>query len=455
MKHTVKDNNSQPIKSLLGDLGVYFKQAWQLIKQHKLFSAIYIAGTALGISMVMVLAITNYVKTANIEPEVNRDRMMYAKSAAMSPVDTVRFKYTNSSQLSYKAAKEIFMPLKTPEKISVMMENSNFASLPNNENLIKVKNKGVDTNYWKIFRFQFVKGKPFSDADFSSGLKVAVVAESLARNLFGTSDVVGQTVEYGFKPYRIVGVVKDVSYVLEDTHAQLWTPYSSIDGYDVIWDDRGGMLGDISKILILARQPSDFEAIRAEVNEKVRAFNAQASDWKLSLLGQPDTRKVDIHRFWSNVGPDMKKIGIQNLLIVLLLLLVPAINLSGMNSTRMERRLGEMGVRKAFGASRSRLVNQVLTENLLLTGLGGLAGLLLSYLIIFFSKEWILDLGKQFSEAVPEGTSVDFSMGMLFNIKIFAIVLLACLIMNILSALVPVYRSLRKNITDSLYIKYN
>ncbi len=433
----------------------YFKQAWQLIKQHKLFSAIYIAGTALGISMVMIMAILNYVKTADISPEINRSRLLYVKSVSMSPVDTLRFKYTNSGQLSYKAAKEFFIPLKTPERVSVMMENNDFASLPDNENLVKVKNKGVDTNYWKIFQFRFIKGKPFSEADFSSGLKVAVISESLARKLFNSIDIVGQTVEYSFKPYRIVGVVKDVSYVLSDTYAQLWIPYTSIDGYDEIWNERGGMLGDIEKIFLLAHRPSDFEAIRNEVNEKVRAYNAQATDWKMDLLGQPDTRKTNVHRFWSNVGPNMKKIKIQNILIVLLLLLIPAINLSGMNSTRMERRLSEMGVRKAFGASRSKLVNQVLTENLLLTGLGGLAGLLLSYLIIFFTRNWILDLGKQFADVIQEGTSVDFSMSMLFNVRIFLLVLLACLVMNILSALIPVYRSLRKNITDSLYIKYN
>lgn len=433
----------------------YFKQAWQLIKQHKLFSAIYIAGTALGISMVMVMAILNYVKTADISPEINRHRLLYAKSGAMRAVDTIRFKYTNSGSLSYKAAKEIFMPLKTPESVSVMMENNNFASLPYNENLIRAKNKGVDTNYWRIFQFKFIQGKPFSEADFASGLKFAVISESLARNLFGSSNVVGQTLEYSFKPYRIVGVVADVSYLLSDTYAQLWTPYTSIDGYDYIWGERGGMLGDIQKIFILAYRPSDFEAIRNEVNEKVRAHNAQAAEWKLDLLGQPDTKKVDVNRFWSNRGPDMKQIRIKNLLIILLLLLVPAINLSGMNSTRMERRLGEMGVRKAFGASRSRLINQVLIENLLLTGLGGLIGLLLSYLILFFARNWIMDLGKSFASIAQEGTSIEFSPAMLFNVKIFLIVLLVCLIMNVLSALFPVYRSLRKNIIDSLYIKYN
>ena len=59
----------------------YFKQAWQLIKQNRLFSSIYIAGTALGISMVMIMAILNYVKTANIYPETNRNRTMYVEIA--------------------------------------------------------------------------------------------------------------------------------------------------------------------------------------------------------------------------------------------------------------------------------------------------------------------------------------------------------------------------------------
>lgn len=162
----------------------YFKQAWQLIGQNKLFSAIYVAGTALGISMVMVLAILNYIKTANIYPEYNRDRMLYAKTISMAPVDTVRFKYTNSGSLSYKAARLLLMPLKTPEKISVMMSGSNFASLPNDDNLVSIKSRYVDINYWEIFNFHFLSGKPFSHTDFQSELQVAVITESLAKKSF-------------------------------------------------------------------------------------------------------------------------------------------------------------------------------------------------------------------------------------------------------------------------------
>ena len=432
----------------------YFKQAWQLIKQHKLFSAIYVAGTALGISMVMVMAILNYVKSADISPEINRSRMMYVKSLMMMPTDTTRF-LNNSYGLSYKAARLLCLSLTTPEIISVTKSARDFASLPNDDNLISVRNRYVDTNYWKVFNFHFLAGKAFSEADFVSGLSVVVISESVAKRFFGSPDAaVGQNIEYAFKPFRIAGVVKDVSYVLSDTYSQLWMPYTCVGDYDKDWNERGGMLGSYN-VYLLARSSGDFDAIREEINENVRRYNSQATDWKANLIGQPDVRNVAINRFSYNVEPNMKKIRIQNILIVFLLLLVPAINLSGMNSTRMERRLGEMGVRKAFGASRSKLVGQVLAENLLLTGLGGLAGLLLSYLIMFLTRNWILDLGTSSGTVLPEGTSIDFSMSMLFNLKIFAIVLLACLAMNILSALVPVYRSLRKNITDSLYIKYN
>lgn len=433
----------------------HFKQAWQLLRQNKLFSAIYIAGTALGISMVMVLAILDYIKTASIYPETNRSRTMYAKTISMAPVDTVRFKYKNSGNLSYKAARLLFMPLETPEKISATMSGSDFASLPYDDNLTSVISRFVDTGYWEIFNFRFLSGKPFTEADFHSGLQVAVITESLAKKLFGQVEVIGQTLEYGFKPYKITGVVKDVSYVMNETYAQIWMPYTCVEGYDMEWNERGGMLGSISAVYMLAHSPSDFESIRKEVNENLRRYNAQANDWKADLMGQPDKQSVAIRRYFSNEGPDMHKIRIEHFLLMFLLLLVPALNLSGMNSTRMERRLGEMGVRKAFGASRSKLIHQVLTENLLLTTLGGVAGLLLSYSILLFTRNWILDMGRQYSASLPEGTSVDFSISMLFNGKIFLIVLLVCLAMNILSALIPVYRSLRKQITDSLYIKYN
>lgn len=52
----------------------YFIQAWTLMKQHKFFTAIYVAGTGLSIAMIMTLFIIYYVKSEPVYPEYNRDR---------------------------------------------------------------------------------------------------------------------------------------------------------------------------------------------------------------------------------------------------------------------------------------------------------------------------------------------------------------------------------------------
>ena len=54
----------------------YFKQAWTMMKQNKLFTSIYVAGTGLSIALVMTLFIIFYVKFASVYPEYNRNRTL-------------------------------------------------------------------------------------------------------------------------------------------------------------------------------------------------------------------------------------------------------------------------------------------------------------------------------------------------------------------------------------------
>lgn len=56
---------------------IYLKQAWELMKQNKLFSTLYVVGTGLAIAMTMIMAIIYYVKIAPVYPEVNRMNTLY------------------------------------------------------------------------------------------------------------------------------------------------------------------------------------------------------------------------------------------------------------------------------------------------------------------------------------------------------------------------------------------
>lgn len=86
----------------------------------------------------------------------------------------------------------------------------------------------------------------------------------------------------------------------------------------------------------------------------------------------------------------MKHIVRRFILIIVILLLVPAINLSSMTLSRMRKRMTEIGVRKAFGATANELLRQVFWENLILTLLAGVLGLILSYSATFLLNSFLL-----------------------------------------------------------------
>lgn len=69
--------------------------------------------------------------------------------------------------------------------------------------------------------------------------------------------------------------------------------------------------------------------------------------------------------------------------MIVILLLVPAINLSSMTLSRMRKRMSEIGVRKAFGATANVLLRQVFYENLLLTLIAGAVGMLSVMHVLF------------------------------------------------------------------------
>ena len=136
------------------------------------------------------------------------------------------------------------------------------------------------------------------------------------------------------------------------------------------------------------------------------------------------------------------------LYFLLALLFIPALNLGGIIASRMDSRIGELGIRKAYGASNFWLLRQVLNENLFFTSLGSIFGLLFSYVFIWLSSDWILtilDITVDTDMPAPE-----FTAGMLLNPAVFGVAVLFCLVLNLISALIPALLALRKNIVEQL-----
>ena len=94
----------------------HFKQAFHLLLENKLLSAISIAGTALAISVVMVIIILLYAKTTNYEPETNRDRTLYVKWSSVYEKENKDAR--NYSRVSLYDIQQLFYPLTTAEAVS-------------------------------------------------------------------------------------------------------------------------------------------------------------------------------------------------------------------------------------------------------------------------------------------------------------------------------------------------
>lgn len=435
----------------MGRLVLYFKQAWNLVRQERLFSLIYIVGTGLSVSMVMVLSIVFYMKIANIYPETNRDRMLIAKSGKVTYGER-----QSSSGLSVDVIKTCFVPLKNVKEMSIVSRNgAGYKVQPENSPVqLPVTVKFVDVGFWKVFGFRFLSGQSFTQADHQSGIRTAVIAGSLARRLFGTTEAVGRTVTMDFRPYRVCGVVEDASPVTENTYALLYIPYTAEEGYKSRSDwDKTGSLGDY-QVYLLAAPDANLDEIKAAAENNVRRYSQALEDKQtFTILGQPDRQWQTIFREWSNVKPEYDKELLRYGLVFLILLLVPGVSLSGMADSRMERRLAEMGVRRAFGAPVGTLMRQIITENFFFTFLGGLFGLLFSYLLLYLTRSWVMQIGTSFSDGLPEGAEMVFAPAMLMNFQVFGIALFVCFLLNLLSALIPAWRAAHRHIIYSLNAK--
>lgn len=139
---------------------VYLRQAMQMLRQNKFFSIIYITGTGLAITMVMILAILYYFRTGNIAPETNRDRMLVIQHGKI--LNKTEGQGNGSSRLSYPTIKECFYSMQTPEAVTAILpigEQTEFIQTPGSDEVYNGLVMGTDVAFWKIFQFRFLAGK--------------------------------------------------------------------------------------------------------------------------------------------------------------------------------------------------------------------------------------------------------------------------------------------------------
>ena len=178
----------------------YITQAFTMMRQHKLFTAIYIAGTAISLALAMTLFMVLYIHLAPSYPEYHRNRTMRLWGFVIKDIEPreteMMIKYLSGGiRMSKEFATETICDIDGIEQIALTNSSSQITIRAKETGILKKMDSGlsnVDHNYWKMFDFEFIHGTPFTKEELHDA-KV-VISESLAKELFARTDVVGKTI---------------------------------------------------------------------------------------------------------------------------------------------------------------------------------------------------------------------------------------------------------------------
>ena len=244
-------------------------------------------------------------------------------------------------------------------------------NLVNRDGVEKVKGIYASSSLFSLLGVKPLLGRSFlPDEDQREGNRVAVLSHSLWQRRFaGDSKVIGQTLTvdtYGRRTYTIVGVMPP-GFTFPD-RCDFWLPAGWMG---VRLDERRSahwhaVIARLKSGVTLAQARTEMSAVQAGI----------AQQHPQDLIG---SEVVVVPLLEQMVGRNLRLALLVLWSVVACVLLIACVNVANLLLARGASRQREIAVRAALGASRRRITAQLLSENLLLAGAGGLLGLGLAH----------------------------------------------------------------------------
>jgi len=291
---------------------------------------------------------------------------------------------------------------------------------------LRLNRARVGANFFSLLGVRFERGRGFvAGEDSAQATKVAVLSDLAWRRWFGSNpSIIGTSIRLNDTPYRVVGIAPPrFSYPADP---DVWVP--------AVWRDfeRGDQahgfhemsaIGRLRPGVTVAAARRDLQAVAERI-----AHDFPGQDAKIGAYVSPlrDELVGDVRpALWSLFGA------------VALVLLIACANIANLSLVRGASRSTEIAVRTALGASRWRLIRQLLTESLLISVGGAVIGTLLA--------AWAVDLVVSFGpHGLPRLTEIAV------NGRILLFAALLAVATGVLFGLVPALHTTRGDVTPAL-----
>lgn len=345
----------------------YVKIALMNIKSNKGRSMLTMLGIIIGISsVIMIISIGNGVKS-----QINGELNSIAGGQVYLYIDKNKNKDKTEAlsfvEEDFEMIKDRIQHVKgvTP---SYAMWGSAVGRKGQFDAVITGGTEGLEYSTQEPIKY----GKYFTASDYYAGNRVCVLTESNAKQLFGTADVVGMTVElsiYGTAlDFRIVGVRADS----EASLLSMINGGGSINAeipISVLESAFGFYIGAFDSMLVICDS--------AEYSSDVAAQAIRLLESKYNIRGEGLIMIDDFNTYLDQINNVLNYITIFVVFVAAISLLVGGIGVMNIMLVSVTERTREIGIRKALGARTASILLQFLSESAIITLLGGMIGILI------------------------------------------------------------------------------